>query len=61
MCKIYEILKEIVNGLMITFFFQVKYLYSLIMFIEGIRALKGAGEETEGGRRKKKERRGGII
>lgn len=42
-------------------FFQVKYLYSLIMFIAGIRALKGAGEKTEGGRRKKKERRGGII
>lgn len=42
-------------------FFQVKYLYSLIMFIVGIRALKGAREETEGGRRKKKERRGGII
>ena len=42
-------------------FFQVNYLYSFIMFIEGIRALKGAGEKTEGGRRKKKERRGGII
>ena len=61
MCEIYEKLKKIVNGFRITMFFQVKYLYSLIMFIVGIRALKGAREETEGGRRKKKERRGGII
>ena len=54
-------LKKLLMDLGLQCFFQVKYLYSLIMFIEGIRALKGAGEKTEGGRRKKKERRGGII
>ena len=54
-------LKKLLMDLGLQCFFQVKYLYSLIMFIEGIRALKEAREETEGGRRKKKERRGGII